>query len=245
MKVLDFGLAKALDPASRASMGAIDSPAPRAHLTEEGVILGTAPYMSPEQARGVAVDKRTDIWAFGCLLYEMLTGRAAFPGETVSDMIAGILEREPDWNALRADTPPSVRRLLRRCLEKDRRWRLADAADARLEIDDALNGAQGDVPPALVSSGRRASLVRASALVLAGLTVGAIVTWATRPAPIARGTTRTLVSVAPTDQPVGMNPLEQRVGARPTRTSFPSRRTGRHWSLGGSGVACNSFTRAR
>ena len=151
----------------------------------------------------------------------MLTGRAAFPGETVSDMIAGILETEPEWNALRPDTPSSVRRLLRRCLEKDRRCRLADAADARLEIDDALNGTQGDVPLALVSSRRRGSLVRASALVLAGLTVGAIVIWATRPAPVARGTTRTLVSVAPTEQPVGMNPLEQRVGARrPTRTSL-------------------------
>ena len=87
--------------------------------TEAGVILGTAAYMSPEQARGVAVDKRTDIWAFGCVLYEMLTGRTAFPGETVSDTLAAVLEREPDWNALPADTPSSVRRLLRRCLEKD------------------------------------------------------------------------------------------------------------------------------
>ena len=107
--------------------------------TRAGVILGTAAYMSPEQARGQAVDKRTDIWAFGCVLYEMLTGRAAFAGDDVSDTLAAILEREPDWTALPAATPPLIRRLLRRCLEKDRTRRLADIADARLEIDDALS----------------------------------------------------------------------------------------------------------
>ena len=94
--------------------------------------------MSPEQARGKAVDKRTDIWAFGCVLYEMLTARPAFRGETTSDTIAAILEREPDWSALPAQTPPSIRRLLQRCLEKDPKRRLRDIGDARLEIDEAL-----------------------------------------------------------------------------------------------------------
>src|SRR5262249_18746298 len=108
--------------------------------TCEGTILGTAAYMSPEQARGLPVDKRTDIWAFGCVLYEMLTGRAAFRSETISDTIAAIPEREPDWTALPASVPPTISRLLRRCLEKDTKRRLHDIADARIEIDDALTG---------------------------------------------------------------------------------------------------------
>src|SRR5262249_32231639 len=105
--------------------------------TKEGVILGTAAYMSPEQARGKPVDKRSDIWAFGCVLYEMLTGRVAFPGETLSDTIAGILERTPNWNFLPADVPSALRRLLRRCLAKDPNQRLHDIADARLDIEEA------------------------------------------------------------------------------------------------------------
>ena len=118
------------------------------------MIAGTAAYMSPEQARGKAVDKRTDIWAFGCVLYEMLTARPAFGGETVSDTIAAILEREPDWSALPAQTPVSIRRLLQRCLEKDPKRRLRDIGDARLEIEEALG--------VTVSSGGAAAPERAS-----------------------------------------------------------------------------------
>jgi eukaryotic-like serine/threonine-protein kinase len=124
-KVLDFGLAKALDPMPSGSTPAvtmsptITSPA----MTRAGVILGTAAYMSPEQARGATLDARTDVWAFGCVLYEMLSGRRAFPGDTVPDAIAAILEREPAWDALPAATPESVRRLLRRCLAKDPKQR--------------------------------------------------------------------------------------------------------------------------
>ncbi len=106
--------------------------------TREGVILGTTSYMSPEQSRGHAVDKRTDIWAFGCVFYEMLTGRATFAGETNSDTLAAVLKQEPDWQALPADTPPGVRSLLRRCLKKDPVDRLHDIADARIEIQDAI-----------------------------------------------------------------------------------------------------------
>ena len=143
VKVLDFGLAKALETAPHSSdvseSPTITSPA----MTHVGVILGTAAYMSPEQAKGKPADKRSDIWAFGCVLYEMLTGRRAFASqreETVADVIAAVLKEDPDWRVLPADTAPSVRRLLRRCLCKDVRGRLHDIADARLEIRDAQTG---------------------------------------------------------------------------------------------------------
>jgi serine/threonine protein kinase len=105
--------------------------------TVAGVILGTAAYMSPEQARGIAADKRADIWSFGVVLYEMLTGRYLFRGETVSDTLAEVLKTDPDWKALPAETPPAIRKLLRRCLVKDPKLRLRDIGDARLEIDEA------------------------------------------------------------------------------------------------------------
>ena len=123
VKVLDFGLAKQSTPEPSSSQS--ESPT-FTRYTETGVILGTAPYMSPEQARGKHVDKRTDVWAFGCVLYEMLTGRNAFRGDDVSATLAQILEREPDWSALPARTPASVRRLLTRCLQKDPKRRLRD-----------------------------------------------------------------------------------------------------------------------
>jgi eukaryotic-like serine/threonine-protein kinase len=135
VKLLDFGLAKALDPTSRASLDATKPPVPGAHPTEVGVILGTPASMSPEQLRGVAVDKRTDIWAFGCVLYEMLTAQPAFPGDTISDTIAAVLDREPDMRALPADTPTSVKHLLRRCLDKDLKQRLRDIGEARVELE--------------------------------------------------------------------------------------------------------------
>ncbi len=128
VKVLDFGLAKAGVEESARGRPTDD--------TRDGLILGTAAYMSPEQARGRRVDKRTDIWAFGCVVWAMLTGRAAFAGDTVSDTIAAILEREPAWDTLPPDTPANVRRLLRRCLEKDPKRRLRDVGDAQLELDD-------------------------------------------------------------------------------------------------------------
>jgi eukaryotic-like serine/threonine-protein kinase len=138
VKVLDFGLAKMLGASESGASGGLSlSPTLSLQGTFAGTILGTAAYMSPEQARGKPVDKRTDIWAFGCVLYEMLTGKQAFDaGDTISDAVAAILTREPDWNALPPSTPTSVRAVLRRCLEKDRKRRLADIADARLEMDD-------------------------------------------------------------------------------------------------------------
>ena len=138
VKVLDFGLAKALDPTSAATADVTASPtitAP-ALMTGAGMIVGTAAYMSPEQARGKAVDRRTDLWAFGCVLFEMITGRRVFPGATVSDTIAAVLERSPDWTALPPATPPRVRHILARCLEKDPKQRWRDIADVRIELDD-------------------------------------------------------------------------------------------------------------
>lgn len=134
VKILDFGLAKIVTAAAAGADRAL-SPTFMTAPTQLGVVLGTAAYMSPEQARGKAVDKRTDIWAFGCVLFEMLTGRQAFDGETVTDVLAAVVGREPDWAALPADAPPHVRRVLKRCLEKDPARRLRDIGDARLELD--------------------------------------------------------------------------------------------------------------
>ena len=167
VKVLDFGLAKA--EAGSASLSGerelTHSPTVMAP-TIDGVLLGTAPYMSPEQARGKAVDKRADIWAFGCVLYEMLTGRRAFVGETTTDVLAKIVECEPDWSALPASTPPHIVRLLQRCLDKDpkRRWR--DIGDVQVELDTA-----GAITPSAPPSSSRARLV---VPVLATAAIGAL-----------------------------------------------------------------------
>jgi serine/threonine protein kinase len=145
VKVLDFGLAKALigDGSSRdLSLALTVTDAG----TQEGLVLGTPAYMSPEQARGRPVDKRTDIWAFGCVLFEMLTGRMTFSGETVSDTAAAVLEREPAWHLLPASTPPRVRDVLRRCLQKDVGRRMRDIGDVRLEISEAIHQPSGEVP---------------------------------------------------------------------------------------------------
>ena len=175
VKVLDFGLAKAVGDDAAASAVA-NSPTFTAAGTRDGIILGTAPYMSPEQARGQPVDRRTDIWAFGCVLYEMLAGRRAFAGATVPDAIVSVLEREPDFSALPAETPRPVRRLLRRALQKDPRSRLRDIGDARFDLDEALApAATGDqATPASLPSSRRRTLVwsvasaGATALLLGG-----------------------------------------------------------------------------
>jgi eukaryotic-like serine/threonine-protein kinase len=137
VKVLDFGLAKVVvGDGLRSDL--VEAPIASIGGTREGILLGTAAYMSPEQARGQPVDRRTDIWAFGCVLFELLTGQLTFAGDTVSDTIAAVIQREPDWTTLPASTPPPVRRLLVRCLDKDPKRRLRDIGDARLELDEAL-----------------------------------------------------------------------------------------------------------
>ena len=159
-KVLDFGLAAV------ATVG-----------TQEGVIEGTAAYMSPEQARGKTVDRRTDIWAFGCVLYEMLTGRPAFAGETASSTIAAILEREPDWSALAPQTPPTITRLLRRCLQQDPKQRLRDIGDARFEIDEARSYVAASKPAKVAAAARPARLAWWIAAIGGVLVVAGVALW--------------------------------------------------------------------
>jgi eukaryotic-like serine/threonine-protein kinase len=141
VKILDFGLAKAFAPEAAAGGPPLnESPTLTAQMTQAGTLLGTAAYMSPEQARGDEVDKRADIWAFGCVLLEMLSGERAFQGRTATDTIASVLAREPRWESLPTRTPPAVERILRRCLEKEVGRRLHDIADARIELEEVLAG---------------------------------------------------------------------------------------------------------
>ena len=146
VKVLDFGLAKLVDPAlavgaSDANAAATPTVTSPTMLTTAGIVLGTAAYMAPEQARGRAVDRRADIWAFGCVLYEMLTGTTAFRGETLTEIVAAVIHTEPDWSRLPGSAPQPVRLLLRRCLQKDPRKRLQAIGDARIAIEEILSGA--------------------------------------------------------------------------------------------------------
>jgi Tol biopolymer transport system component len=146
VKVLDFGLAKALGSEGlRATVDLMNSPTVTARATQAGVILGTAAYMAPEQARGRVVDKRADIWAFGVVVFEMLTGTRAFGGDDMTDTIASVVSKEPDWNALPAATPVGLRRLLVRCLKKDPKARLRDIGDARLQIEELISGATDEM----------------------------------------------------------------------------------------------------
>ncbi len=140
VKILDFGLAKALE-GEQAKGDVSSSPTISGLATQAGIILGTAAYMSPEQAKGKAVDRRADIWAFGCVLYEMLTGLQAFSGETTTDVLAAVVRAEPEWNALPAKTPIAIQKLLRRCLIKEPKQRLRDIGEARITIEETLSGA--------------------------------------------------------------------------------------------------------
>src|SRR6266705_2156417 len=175
VKVLDFGLAKAL-AAEGSGPDLSKSPTMTADGTTAGVILGTAAYMSPEQARGQPVDKRTDIWAFGCVLFEMLTGSSAFVRKTVTDTIAAVIGAEPEWKSLPPDTPSSIRRLLTRCLQKDARRRLHDIADARIELEETMATPAEPVP---VPTPRRWSRLALSALSL-GIATALVFFWAAR-----------------------------------------------------------------
>jgi eukaryotic-like serine/threonine-protein kinase len=140
VKILDFGLAKAVE-GDASSMDMANSPTLTHMATQAGVLLGTTAYMSPEQAKAKPVDRRADIWAFGCVLYEMLTGKMAFTGETVSDKLAAVIRAEPDWTLLPTNTPPRVRVLLQRCLQKDPKQRLRDIGEARITLDEVISGA--------------------------------------------------------------------------------------------------------
>jgi len=171
VKVLDFGLAKAYDTPSTSTNLSLSPTLTGMAATSAGVILGTAAYMSPEQAKGRAVDRRTDIFAFGCVLYEMLTAKKAFDGEDVTDILGAVLRVEPDWSQLPNGLSPGIRRLLRLCLEKNPKNRKSDATDIRLDIDHLLNEPSA-VAPAAIAIPTRPLWVRAipvvSALVIGG-----------------------------------------------------------------------------
>jgi len=187
VKVLDFGLATSPGGPLGSSAGLEDlsrSPTLTVGPSIAGGLLGTAPYMSPEQARGRTVDKRTDIWAFGCVLYELLTGRRAFQGETTTDVLAAIVHREPDWDALPAQLPPAIRRILRRCLQKDPNERWHDVADARLEIADVQRGGADPESAASPRSGAgRERRLWASALIVSLALAAAMAVWGLRSSP--------------------------------------------------------------
>jgi len=197
VKILDFGLAKALE-GEAASADISTSPTLSRVATMQGVLLGTAAYMSPEQAKAKTVDRRADIWAFGCVLYEMLTGKQAFTGETVTDTLASIIKEEPDWNLLPAGTPMRVRVLLQRSLQKDPKQRLRDIGDARISLDEVLSGAPEGAPSVAAVGGPAKQWGVWLALTLVGVLIGAITAgltvWNLKPTPV-KPVTRTVINL--------------------------------------------------
>ena len=204
VKVLDFGLAKAFaDPASSADGTQETVTRHREDPTREGLVVGTPAYMSPEQARGKTVDRRTDVWAFGCCLYEALTGQKVFEGETHTDRIAAVLSRDPDWEALPLQTPPRIRDLLRRCLQRDPQRRLRHIGDARLEIEDELADPAGSAAATVAAVARpeprwRRALPWGLALALGAVAAVALYQGRGRSAAMAPPLTRFTLAVPPT-----------------------------------------------
>ena len=176
VKVLDFGLAKSAEPAAASGSVSMSPTFATPAMTQPGMILGTASYMSPEQAKGRRVDRRTDIFAFGCVLFEMLTGRRAFEGDDVAEIMSRVLQREPDWLLLPADVPPQVRELLRLCLEKEPKQRRSSAADVQLDLDRVARTASSNPAPITTPAMRRVSPMRV-AIPAALLAVGLLIGW--------------------------------------------------------------------
>ena len=207
VKVLDFGLAKSFEqtlPDDLTRAAVVQSPA----TTVAGVIMGTAAYMSPEQARGKAVDKRTDIWAFGCVLFEMLGGRRPFEGETLTDTLAAIVKNEPDWRALPLGTPAGVRSVIARCLKKDPAERLRDVADARLQLEDVVD----DPDPAAAASKRALPRREWAGWIAALLLLGVALFLALRPAPAAPHPNLVSLQIVPPQNTSFSSPISATVG---------------------------------
>jgi serine/threonine-protein kinase len=222
VKVLDFGLAKALEPAGAVSPGISQSPTitSPALMTGVGVLLGTAAYMAPEQAKGRPADRRSDVWAFGCVLYEMLTGRRAFAGDEVSDVLASVLAREPDWTLLPRGLSPVLGTFLRRCLNKDRKQRIGDAQSVRLALEGAFETAVPQAAtPVRVLQWRRFAFVGAAALIMGVILAGGVTWLAMRPpAPRVTRLTITPPSTAALTIKVSQNKLTL---ARPVERLVP------------------------
>jgi eukaryotic-like serine/threonine-protein kinase len=204
VKILDFGLAKALE-GDASSIDIANSPTMSRMATMQGVLLGTAAYMSPEQAKGKSVDRRADIWAFGCVLYEMLTGRRAFDGETITDTLAAVIKEEPEWSQLPAALSVRVRVLLQRCLQKDPKQRLRDIGDARISLDEVLSG---EPDPSLAGAAGISTLVWRRTLILsfAGALMAAVTgfaVWNLKPSP-PPPVTRAVITLPPDQQLAGL-----------------------------------------
>jgi serine/threonine protein kinase/Tol biopolymer transport system component len=208
VKVLDFGLAKALE-GDPSSIDISTSPTISRMATQAGVLLGTAAYMSPEQAKAKTVDRRADIWAFGCVLFEMLTGKVAFPGESVTDTLAGVIRAEPDWSLLPSQTPMRVRVLLQRCLQKDAKQRLRDIGDARISLEEVLSGAP-EGAPSLAATGRPVTrrwfwpVAAVAGALVVGVALGGVTIWNLRPSP-PKPVTRFTIALPPGQRLAGLS----------------------------------------
>jgi serine/threonine protein kinase len=231
VKVLDFGLAKATETASGTSVDLANSPTltSPAMMTGMGAILGTAGYMSPEQARGRAADKRSDLWAFGCVVYELMSGKQVFRGETVTDILAAVVTGEPDWQALPPATPAKIRDLLQRCLQKDSHRRLHDAADARIEIEEALASPRPTEPTTaslpIRTVWRWVAISGLACLIIAAIIGGAV--WHLRPPSEPLPVSRSLITLPPhvqlASEPVPIVGLSSSLASsegRPSRTAM-------------------------
>ena len=172
IKILDFGLARVIDSDPTASQS--NSPTLTFAATQVGVVLGTAAYMSPEQAKGRVADRRSDVWAFGCVFFEMLTGKRVFDGEDVSETLAAVLRADPDWKALPADVPAGIRSLLKRCLERDRKARVPEIGTVRFLLQDALTQPPAPEPAPIVAAPKRPLWKRAVPVALAAMAAGAL-----------------------------------------------------------------------
>jgi Tol biopolymer transport system component len=222
VKVLDFGLAKATEAASGASLNVTNSPTitSPAMMTGVGVILGTAAYMSPEQAKGRAADKRSDVWAFGCVLYEMLTGKRAFEGEDVSDTLAAVLRGEPEWRAVPAAVPPAICALVERCLAKDRKQRMRDIGDVQLILNGAFESKTQPAAVAQALTRRRPLWTRAVPFVagaIAAVALTGFAAWSVRPSTRPLNVTRFLFTVGAGQF---MNNVRQMIAISPDGTQM-------------------------
>jgi serine/threonine protein kinase len=244
VKVLDFGLAKAMEPAGATIVHASQLPTitTPALMTGAGVILGTAAYMSPEQARGKPVDKRTDIWAFGCVFYEMLTGQRAFPGDDITDVLAAVVRAEPNWTALPADLPAGLGLVLRRCLHKDAKQRIHDIADVRLALAGAFEGA---APPNASPGGGSMWKSGAPWALTVVAALAAIYFALPRTSATAPEVARSVIPVSPADFISGTTPNERgdRGPGRPSRTAIALSPDGRALVFAGTANSAGSVHR--
>ncbi len=217
VKILDFGLAKAV-AAGGVEIDLTGVPTVTESMTSPGMVLGTTAYMSPEQTQGKSVDKQADIWAFGCVIYECLTGKRAFQGETLTETVASILRSEPDWTLIAANTPAMVLSLLRRCLKKDPCHRLHDIADARIEIQESA-GASTEKMPASPRFRLWTTVAGCTIALVGGLLIGTVVTlyFRTASAPVSQPVARTFVRLEPARWLDGLRHGES---DQPTRTAM-------------------------